>query len=211
MENVVKYFNTVESSFKKLKAIVWLVVGMAAVISIVSIVYSAVFVARHSDNIYILDRSSGVTLTATSSDITANDRAIEAESHVRMFHGYMFNLSPQDEVIRENIEAALNMSDGSAWDYYKDQQEKGYYSRLVTNNIVQNIFVDSVKVDMGVYPHPEHTYGRVYIMRESNLTKYWFESIGQLVDVGRSKSNPNGFMLEKFAVTRYDRIETKRR
>ena len=115
MENVVKYFNTVESSFKKLKAVVWLVVGMAAVISIVSIVYSAVFVARHSDNIYILDRSSGVTLTATSSDITANDRAIEAESHVRMFHGYMFNLSPQDEVIRENIEAALNMSDASAW------------------------------------------------------------------------------------------------
>lgn len=211
MENVVKYFNTVESSFRKTRMVTICVVVMAAVISIGSLVYAAGFVASHSDNIYILDRGSGVTITASSSDITANDRAIEAESHVRMFHGYMFNLSPQDEIIRENVEAALNMSDASAYNYYRDQQEKGYYSRLVTNNIVQNIFVDSVKVDMGVYPHPEHTYGRVYIMRESNLTKYWFESTGQLVDVGRSKSNPNGFMLEQFAVTRYDRIETKRR
>lgn len=211
MDNVVKYFDTVEASFKKTKMVTICVVAMAAVIAIVSLVYSASFVARHSDNIYILDRTSGVTISATSSDITVNDRAIEAESHIRMFHGYMFNLSPLDEVNSKNIESALKMSDASAYNYYKDQQERGYYARLVSNNIVQNIFIDSVRVNMSVYPHPEHTYGVVYIMRESNVTKYAFESTGQLVDVGRSKENPNGFMLEQFAVSKYDRIETKRR
>lgn len=209
MENVVKYFNTIESSFRKTKIVVLSAVAMAAAIAIGSLVYAASYISSHSDNIYVLDR--GEAYSATVMDAQMVDRGIEAEDHVKRFHEYMFNLSPSRDVIQRNIETALHMCDGTAYDYYSDQQEKGYYSRLIQTNTTQYITVDSVSVNMGLYPYPERTFGKVYILRESNITSYQFESQGQLVEVGRSKNNPHGLMLEQFVVTKYDRIETKRR
>lgn len=209
MDNVVKYFNTVEASFKRTKLMTISVVVMAVVISLGSLVYASTFVASHADNIYVLDKGSAYSATLMGAELV--DRAIEAEDHVRRFHEYMFDLSPSSESIKRNIETAVEMCDQSAYNYYLDQQEHGYYTRLIQTNTSQYIVIDSVKVNMYVYPYQEKTYGRIFVMRESNITSYDFSSSGRLVDVGRSKANPHGLMLEQFAVERYNRIETRRR
>lgn len=210
MENVVKYFDTVESSFRKLKVVVISAVIAAAAITLVSVVYSISFVSSHQDNIYVLDRT-GAALSATATDGAKLDRTVEAQDHVKQFHYLMFNLFPNREAIEANINAACEMCDRSAYDYYLDQQEKEFYSRLITQNISQYINIDSVKVYTGAYPYQERTYGRITVMRESNMTSYNFVSEGQLVTTGRSKANPHGFMLEKFRVVSQDIIETRRR
>lgn len=209
MENVVKYFNSIEASFKKTKVITLCVVCMCVLISLGSVVYSFSFLSEHSDNIFILDR--GTAYSATKAGLETMEKQYEIEDHVRRFHDYFFNIFPSREIVKRNIEAALSMSDQTVYDYYLDQQEKNYYSRMIENNVSQYITVDSVKVNMNSYPYLERTYGTVKILRSSNITAYRFESTGQVIDVGRSKSNPHGLMLEKFAVVRYDKIETRQR
>ena len=103
------------------------------------------------------------------------------------------------------------MSDRSAYDYWMDLSEKGFYQRVVSANITQEIVVDSVKVDMTAYPYDTKTFGKLFILRESNITSYEFESSCRLVDVGRSPSNPHGLMIEKFVVTRNEMTGTRRR
>lgn len=209
MNEVVKYFNTIEGSFKRMKVVTIGVLTAAAIVAVGSVVYSYSFLADHSDNIYILDR--GTAYSATKAGAETIERENEAIDHVKRFHEYFFNLYPSRDAIQSSIESALGMCDQSAYDYYQDQQEKGYYSRLIQNNVSQYITVDSVKVNMLRIPYMERTYGKVYVLRESNITAFRFESSGQLIDVGRSKNNPHGLMLEQFAVTRYDKIETRRR
>ena len=208
MNNIVKYFDTVESSFKKTKLITISALSAAAVISLGSLIYAASYVGSHNDNIYVVDKGEAYSATVSQSDV---NRHLECEDHVTRFHELMFNLSPSSDAIKRNLDRALVMSDRSAYEYYSDLNEREFYQRMIRTNAMQQITIDSVRVDMRRYPYQEHTYGKVYYIRESNITAYEFESTGRLVDVGRSKNNPHGLMLEKFAVIRQDKIETRRR
>ena len=103
------------------------------------------------------------------------------------------------------------MSDRSAYDYWMDLSERGFYQRLVSANISQEIVVDSVRVNMQTYPYEVSTYGKLFLLRESNITSYEFESSCRLVEVERSPSNPHGMMIEKFLVTKSDNLGTRKR
>jgi hypothetical protein len=92
-----------------------------------------------------------------------------------------------------------------------DLSERGFYQRVVSANISQEFVADSIKVDMLSYPHKVTTYGKLYLLRESNITAYQFESSCRLVDVERSQNNPHGLMIERFSVTRNENIGTRKR
>lgn len=208
MENVVEYFETMEGAFRKTKMLTILVSCVSAFIALGSLVFAASFVSRHSDHIYVLDRGDAYSATVAGQNV---ERDLEAKSHIERFHELMFNLSPSSEAIKRNLDRALVMSDRSAYTYYSDNAEKGFYQRLVSANITEQISIDSTKVDMSVYPYDVRVYATLYLIRESNITAYDFESTCQLVDVGRSESNPHGFMIERFSVRRNEKRETRRR
>ena len=209
MNSVFEYFNTIELAFKKTKILTISTLVCAAVIAIGSLVYAFSYVGSRMDRIYIVD-SNGQALSAQAADASFM-RWIECRDHLTRFHELMFNLSPSSESIKNNIERAMSMADKSAYNYYADLSEKDYYRRLVSANIVQQIVIDSVKINMNAYPHDMHTYATLYIMRESNITTYAFESVGRLVEMGRSETNPHGLMLERFQVIKNEKIETRRR
>ena len=208
MDSIIKHFETMETSFRKTKVVTVASVAGSAVVAILSLVFAAWYVGVHSDNVYVLDKGGAFSATVSAGDA---QRDLEAIDHVTRFHEHMFNLSPSSEAIKRSVEQALVMADKSAYTYFNDLQEQGYYSRLVQANVTQQILIDSVKVDMSAYPYAETTYAKVYVVRESNISAYDFVSTGRLVDVGRSKSNPHGFMLERFQVVRNERTETRRR
>lgn len=207
--NIVGYFNTIEQSFAKLRFFTILAYSLSAVIAIGSLVYSSLYVASHNDNIFVVDNSSGVALAASKgSEI---DRSHEIELHVKEFHRLMFNLPPSREAIDAQMDEAFKLCDRSAYEYYNDQDETGFYQRLEDANVVQWLELDSLKIDMSSYPYREAYFGKVYLQRQSRITKYDFVSTGQLVDVGRSSSNPHGLLLERFRVVKNERIETRSR
>ncbi len=64
---------------------------------------------------------------------------------------------------------------------------------------------------MQYYLYSAISYGSIYVLRESNITAYGFESQCQIIDAERSAVNPHGMMIEKFVVTRNENLGTKPR
>ena len=105
------------------------------------------------------------------------------------------------------MKRAFNLADKSAFDYYKDLSEKGYYNRIISGNVQQRIEVDSVVCNFDNYPYSVRTYAKQFIIRSSNVTRRNLITSCYLVNSVRSDNNPQGFNIEKFAVIENRDIE----
>ena len=208
MENLIRQFNNIETSFRKMKFLTSLCIIAAAVIAVGSVTVAGRLMQEGNDTIYVVDKGSAVMASRTDKD---QYRDLEAKDHISRFHELMFNISPSSESIKRNLDKALVMSDKSAYDYYMDLSERGFYQRMISANVSQEIVVDSIKVSMESYPYSAKTYGKLFLLRESNITAYSFESSCRLVDVERSQNNPHGLMIEKFIVTKNENLGTRKR
>ena len=208
MDKLIKHFNDIDQSFKAMKWVTAIALAASAVAMIGTVLLYISKTEALTGTIYVVDRGSAVMASRTHED---GYRDIEANDHVLRFHELMLNVTPNAESIKRNLDRALILCDKSAYDYYMDLAEKGFYQRMISANITQEFVADSVKVDLESYPYKVRTYGKLYLMRESNINQYEFESEGQLVEVERSPSNPHGLMLERFHVTRNENIGTRRR
>ena len=208
MENIVKYYSGIDQELRRRRGLVGAVLVFAGVVTVGVVIASFLFVRQSRDAVYVVDKGS--TLMATIAEGDAQ-RDLEVEDHVRRFHELLFNLAPSTESQKRNLEQALHMADRSAYDWWQDQSESGYYARLVSANISQEIQIDSVRYSMQSYPYPACLYGKVFLTRESNITAYDFVSECRLSDVPRSRSNPHGLMVERFTVKRYESLGTRKR
>ena len=208
MNSLVKYFSNIESRYRVMARMCFVALGCSAVVAVSSIAIATWYAGQKDRQIYILD--DGKSLIALQSDDVVN-KELEVQDHVTRFHELFFSMSPNSESIKENLDKALNLSDQSVWQYSQDLAEKGYYSRLISANISQQMMVDSVAVNTSSYPYQVTTYARQYVVRESKITVYAFESQCRVIDTKRSSSNPHGMIIEQFKVTRNDEIETRRR
>ncbi len=163
-----------------------------------SIVKSYRFAEAQRQKIYVLDEGKSLML-ALSQDLSQN-RPVEAREHIKRFHELFFTLSPDRAAIESNIKRALFLVDRSAFAYFQDMQEKGYYNRIVSGNINQRIEVDSVVCDFERYPYRATTYARQLIVRESNITERSLVTRCDLINSVRSNNNPQGFIMERFEI-----------
>ena len=204
-----KSLKNIETSFRQIRLFGIVMVSLCAFIAIGSVVLSLNFAEKQRKKIYVLDNGKSLML-ALSQDMEQN-RPAEAREHVRRFHELFFNLSPDKSAIEHNINRALILSDKSAYNYYTDFSEKGYYNRIIAGNINQVVQVDSVVCDFNNYPYTAKTYARQMIIRESNVTKRTLVTTCRLSNVSRSDDNPNGFIIEGFNILENkDIITTKR-
>jgi len=141
----------------------------------------------------------------------AQNRPIEAKSHVSRFHELFFTLSPDKDAIEGNIKRSLFLADRSAFNYYKDLSEKGYYNRIISGNINQTVEIDSVKCDFNQYPYKVRTYARQLIVRESSLTIRSLVTSCRLLNATRSDNNPHGFIIEAFTIDENKDLQTVKR
>lgn len=164
-----KSLRNIESSFRQIRLFGIIFVAMCAVVVSVAMIMVFNFAEKQREKIYVLDNGKSLML-ALSQDMSQN-RPAEAREHVRRFHELFFNLSPDKSAIEHNINRALILSDKSAYNYYTDFSEKGYYNRIIAGNINQVVQVDSVVCDFNTYPYTARTYARQMIIRESNITE----------------------------------------
>jgi conjugative transposon TraK protein len=164
------------------------------------------FAEKQRQKIYVLDKGKSLIL-ALSQDLSQN-RPVEAREHIRRFHELFFTLSPDKNAIESNINRAMFLADKSVYNYYKDLVEKGYFNRIITGNINQNLLVDSVVVNFKNYPYSAATYARQIIIRESNITERSLVTSCKLINSVRSDNNPHGFAIENFRVKENRDIQT---
>ena len=204
-----KSLKNIETSFRQIRLFGIVFVAMCAVVVSVALVCVFNFAERQREKIYVLDNGKSLML-ALSQDMEQN-RPAEAREHVRRFHELFFTLSPDKSAIEHNINRALIISDKSAYNYYTDFSEKGYYNRIIAGNINQVLQVDSVVCDFNNYPYIAKTFARQMIIRESNVTQRTLVTQCRLSNASRSDDNPNGFIIEGFTILENKDISTVKR
>ena len=193
-----KSLKNIESSFKQIRFFGIVFVCLCAGLTGYSVWNAYTFAEAQRQKIYVLDGGKSLML-ALSQDLTQN-RPVEAREHVKRFHELFFTLSPDKQAIESNIRRALFLVDKSAFAYYKDLQEKGYYNRIISGNINQNLQVDSLSCNFDGYPYKVVTYARQLIIRESNITERSLVTRCNLINSVRSDNNPHGFTMEAFEI-----------
>jgi conjugative transposon TraK protein len=193
-----KSLKNIESSFRQIRFFAIVFVILCAVIVCYALWNSYRFAEAQRQKIYVLDGGKSLLL-ALSQDLSQN-RPVEARDHVKRFHELFFTLSPDKDAIESNIQRALFLVDKSAFAYYKDLTEKGYYNRIISGNINQTIAVDSVVCNFNHYPYQIAAYARQMIIRESNITERSLVTRCNLINSVRSDNNPHGFIMENFEV-----------
>jgi len=204
-----KSLKNIETSFRQIRLFGIVFVSLCAVIVGYSIWSSYNFAEKQREKIYVLDGGKSLML-ALSQDLSQN-RPSEAREHVRRFHELFFTLSPDKSAIENNIKRALLLADKSAYNYYTNFVEKGFYNRIIAGNINQVLQVDSVVCNFDRYPYLVNTYARQMIIRESNVTERSLVTTCRLLNASRSDSNPNGFTIEGFTILENKDLKTQER
>ena len=193
-----KSLKNIETSFRQIRFFGIIFICLCAAVVIYSLFSAYRFAELQRQKIYVLDEGKSLML-ALSQDLSQN-RPVEAREHVRRFHELFFTLSPDKNAIESNIRRALYLVDKSAFGYYKDWQEKGYYNRIISGNINQNLQVDSSVCNFDTYPYKVMTYAKQLIIRESNITERSLVTRCNLINSVRSDNNPHGFTMENFEI-----------
>lgn len=204
-----KSLTNIETSFRQIRLYTFVFALVCVVVSGYAIYASYSFASEQREKIYVLDGGKSLML-ALSQDASLN-RPVEAREHVRRFHELFFTIAPDKEAIEQNMARAFLLSDKSAFNYYRDLAEKGYYNRIISGNVNQRIEIDSVQVDFEHYPYEVTTYARQFIVRPSNITERSLVTTCTLQNSVRSDNNPQGFLLEKFLVKENRDLQTYKR
>ena len=204
-----KSLKNIETSFRQIRLFGIVFVCACAVIAIASVCCSLNFAEKQREKIYVLDNGKSLML-ALSQDMSQN-RPAEAREHVRRFHELFFTLSPDKSAIQHNIDRALILADKSAYNYYTDYVEKGYYNRIIAGNVNQVLQVDSVVCDFNNYPYTAKTYAKQLIIRQSNVTTRSLITTCRLTNSSRSDDNPNGFIIEGLTILENQDLQTVKR
>ncbi|RUT70233.1 conjugative transposon protein TraK [Flavobacterium cupreum] len=200
-----KTLRNIENSFRQIRLYAIVFAVLCTGIAGYAVWKSYSFAEQQRQKIYVLDNGKSLML-ALAQDASIN-RPVEAREHVRRFHELFFTLAPDKNAIESNMKRAFNLADKSAFDYYKDLSEKGYYNRIISGNVQQRIEIDSVACNFEKYPYAARTYAKQFIIRSSNVTKRNLVTSCFLVNSVRSDNNPQGFNIEKFSVVENKDIE----
>jgi len=193
-----KILRNIENSFRQIRLFAFVFALLCIGISCYTVWNSYQFAEKQRQKIYVLDNGKSL-MVALSQDASIN-KPVEAREHIRRFHELFFTLAPDKQAIESNMKRAFYLADKSAFDYYKDLSEKGYYNRIISGNVQQRIEVDSIQCDFNQYPYVVKTFAKQFIIRSSNVTQRSLITSCFLVNSVRSDNNPQGFTIEKFGV-----------
>ncbi|MEA9414273.1 conjugative transposon protein TraK [Flavobacterium sp. PL02] len=198
----------IDTAFRHVRGFTMLVISGCIIICCFSLYKSFSLVSQMQDKVYIL--ANGKALEAYASDRKDNI-PIEARDHVKTFHKLFFTLDPDDKVIKSNVTKSLYLADESAKRIYYDLKENGYYSGIISGNISQTIQIDSVTIDINIYPYRFRCYASQKIIRTTSIAHRNLITEGNLRNVSRSDNNPHGFLIERWNTIENRDLSTENR
>lgn len=208
VDNLVSSMGSITSSFTSFKVIVICSIVLACLSAGFSVVYCMTQVSLMQSRIYVLDGGTALSASAVDASVTRED---EVRDQVIRFHELFFNAPPDISMINKNLEKALKLADRSAYDYFENLQESGYYRKLTNADAFQQIEIKDVIIDMQSYPYSVKVVSDLWVTRKSNMSLFTLETSCRLVNVPRSVNNLHGLMIQNFEVKRNDLVETRNR
>jgi len=203
-------FKSIEDRFKKIRVFALVTIGCSVLFS-GWVVYQAFgVISRWSERIYVLSNGKAMQAMAASPE---DNLPVEARDHLRNFHHYFFDLSPDEKGIRASVDKSFYLADGSAKVLYDNLLESGFINGLISGNITQSVILDSIWLDTDHEPWAFRCTGVQTLIRPTSLTTRSIVTRGFLRRTGveRSDNNPHGFMIEWFEVEQNKEVKTVRR
>lgn len=208
MKDPVTFMEDIQSSFRKMKVVTVCVTVIAVAVCLGAFCFTFLTVKESQGRIFVVDE--GYVLSANRQDNKAQ-KDLEIISHVTRFHELMYNIAPDVQTIEANLDRASALGLEPAMEIDRNRREKQFYSQMIQLAAVEEIAVDSVKVDISGYPYTATTWATLYFIRSSNVAKYSFRSVCSLINSQRSPSNPHGLAIESFIVEEQKQVETATR
>jgi conjugative transposon TraK protein len=191
-------FKNIDTAFSHIKRFsIFLII--ANLLSICFCIYKSYeIVDRAQNRIHIL--YNGRVLEALASDKKSN-LGVELRDHIKTFHQFFFNLSPDDKAIQSTVGKALYLADESAKKQYDNLRESGYFNNMISANISQEIEVDSVSLDVNQYPYAFTCYATQKLVRSSSTVIRKLVTQGKVRDVKtQTDNNPHGFLIQGWEI-----------
>lgn len=208
VNGLISSMESITSSFKAFKVVTIVSVVSALVASFCCVVYTFVKVTELQSKIYVLDGGSAMSATAQDASISKQD---EIRDHVMRFHELFFNIPPDISMVNRNLEKALALADKSAYTYFEDLKESGYYKRMTNAEAYQQIEIEDVQLDMNTYPYSVTVVAKQWVTRKSNMSLYSLVTTCYIENIPRSQANLHGLMIKDFTVRENSLVETRNR
>jgi len=189
---------TIDTAFRHIKLFSYLLI-LANTFTICFGIFKWCRLAEEKDQkIYIL--YNGKVLQAMASDRKSN-LPVQLRDHIKTFHQYFFNLSPDDKAIKASVGKSLFLADLSAKKQYDNLVESGYYNNLISASISQEIAVDSTVLNIDVYPYAFTCYATERLVRASSTAVRKLVTRGQVRDLKvQTDENPHGFLIQGWEI-----------
>lgn len=197
----------IDTAFKHIKTFSLFLI-LANTITICFVIYNnSRITERASNRIYLL--YNGKVLEAIASDKKSN-LPVELRDHIKTFHQYFFNLSPDDKAIRRTITKALYLADESAKKQFDNLKESGYINNLISANISKDIEVDSIRLNINQYPYLFTCFATEKLVRSSSTVYRRLITQG-VVDELKEKTddNPHGFLIRGWEILENKDLQSK--
>ncbi|RCH56837.1 conjugative transposon protein TraK [Mucilaginibacter hurinus] len=192
------HLKNIDTAFKHIRQFsLFLIIGN--VLTMCFCIYKTSQAVNNAQNkVHIL--YNGKLLDAVASDRKTN-LPVELRDHIRTFHQYFFNLSPDDKAIQANVSRSLYLADESAKRQYDNLREAGYFNNLISANISQELQVDSTTLSGDQWPYRFTLYGTEKLVRSSGTVYRKLVTQGEVRDLGeRSDNNPHGFLIQHWEI-----------
>lgn len=192
-----KQLKNIETAFQYIRYFTFVLIIACTGIVCFSIYTFDQRLEKAEDRVLIL--LNGKVIQAVASSRKENI-PVEAKDHIKTFHEYFFNLSPDDKAIEITIGKALYLADGTAKKQYDDLQESGYYANIISGNVSQKVILDSIQLNTDHSPYYFRFFGKQQLIRPTSTVLRTLITEGYLRDVDKSGNNPHGFLLEKWRI-----------
>lgn len=191
-------FKNIDTAFTHIKTFSIFLI-LANVLIMCFCIYKSYDIVNEAQNrVYIL--YNGKVLETFASDRKSN-LPVELRDHIKTFHQYFFNLSPEDKAIQSTVSKALYLADESAKKQYDNLRESGYYNNLISANISQDIEVDSTRLDIDQYPYTFTCYATQKLVRASSTVTRKLITQGRIRDIKtQTDNNPHGFLIQQWEI-----------
>lgn len=188
----------IDTAFRHIRLFSYLLILANAFCICFGVYYWCQLVTKKDERIYIL--YNGKVLQAISSDKKSN-LPVQLRDHIKTFHQYFFNLSPEDKAIKASVAKSLFLADLSAKKQYDNLMESGYYNNLISASISQEVEVDSTVLNIDVYPYAFTTYATQRLIRSSSTAVRKLVTRGQIRDLKtQTDDNPHGFLIQRWEI-----------
>jgi len=192
------HLKNIETAFQHIKRFSYLLIIGCTLITCFFGWNSFESVNQANNKVYVL--YNGKLLEAFAAD-RKNNLPVELRDHIRTFHQYFFNLSPDDKAIEAGISQALYLADQSAKRQYDNLKESGYYNNLISANISQQIHVDTTELNLNSTPWTFTCYATEKLTRSSSTALRRLVTQGQIRNIqSETDNNPHGFLIENWQI-----------